>query len=106
MGVRDVARPGSDLVHTDAVLGLCLPASADGAQQKARVRILLSADITLEEFYLRVPGFPGNGFSVTEWAAETAGHLLPVAIPEFPRHRWVNHLQPLSSWAFVFVHNL
>ena len=107
LGVRDVAPPlpgESDRVHLAAVLDLCLPAPTEGARRKARLMVLLSADITLEEFYLRVPGFPGNGFTVMEWAAEASELMLPAAIPEFPRHRWVNTLLPLSGWALLFVH--
>ena len=109
LGVRDVALHGpgeGDRVHLAAVLDLCLPATGDGARRRARPMVLLSADISQEEFYLRVPGFPGNGFSVMGGATETAELLLPSAIPPFPRHRWVNHLLPISSWALLFVHNL
>ena len=43
---------------------------------------------------------------VRKWASRLSYLLLPSAVATFPRHRWVNSLQPLAQLVLLSVHNV
>ena len=66
--------------------------------------MLLTSDVREQQIHLRVPG---GKLDIQAWSENVAQALLPGAVPLFPRHRWLNSVQPIASYALISnIHNV
>ena len=83
----------------DALIDVCVPETGPKSiARKSALKELLQTDLTRSSCSV----FSADPtFSKSDWARDVATQLLPIGVPIFLRHRWMNSVTPLSECALL-----